>query len=119
MDSPWIDPNRIFDLTAAACGAFLTILFRRGAGLFTVLTTIITSEMIAYFFAEPLWGLAHGKVSWMTDDWRGPVDLTLGLVSIFVVGGTIKLGEQFMASPTETVAAIFRWIIDRFAPRRP
>jgi len=117
MDAPWLDPARIPALTSAACGAFLAILFRKGSSMVTVFTTLITAEIMAYFFVQPVWSLMHRELGWADQAWQGPVGLSIGLLAIFIVGGAVKGAEQFAAAPLETTGAALRWFIERFLPR--
>jgi hypothetical protein len=113
-----IDPTKVPLLIAGGLGAFLSVLFQRNASKIVIFTTLVTAEIIDYYFAQPAWALLHSTFSWADTAWQGPVALTIGLLSIFVVGGVCKVFEDFWAHPYDALADFVAAVAKRLFPGR-
>lgn len=116
MEQPIIDPSKVSALIAGGLGAFLSVLFQRNTNKLTIFTTLVTAEVVDYYFANPVWGVLHSQFRWADEQWQGPVALSMGLLAIFVVGGITKMAAEFWSSPWQTIGAFFVSVLGRVLP---
>lgn len=118
METPVIDPSKVQALIAGGLGAFLSVLFQRSSNKLTIFTTLTTAEVICYYCAHPAWVVMHAHFVWCDDQWQGPVALSIGLLAIFVVGGVVKMAQDFWRAPWQTIGDFFVSILSRFSGKR-
>ena len=118
MDQPFIDPSKVPALIAGGMGAFLSVLFQRNANKLTIFTTLVSAEVVDYYFANPIWGILHAQFKWADEQWQGPVALSIGLLAIFFVGGVTKMASDFWGSPWQTITDLAVSIFKRLLPTK-
>lgn len=123
--APIIDPVKVQGLIASLAGAFTTILFQRDGAegkprmsKTMMFLAIWAAEVTSYFFGLPVWKMINSHFAQLDEQWQAPISFTIGLLSIFIWGGLVKMGAGFMESPIKMAGDIAADILARFFPGR-